>query len=273
LKLRLSGKAARLILALPLACGLISTVSAQTKISVGVYHFPPVAAVNSHDQAEGLLGDLLTELGTTNDNLSFRIVHTSPKRRHLDFQAGLYDVIFFENPGWGWESFPVEATRPILKDDELYVALKKPGRDQSFFDNVSERHIVAISGYHYGFAGLSTDNAELEQRFKIEFSHSHSRNLELIKADRPSLAEVAVVSRSYLQRYLNDHPDDRGRFLVSESPDQTYLLHIMARENGPIDAQTLEEMLSPLIRDGRYQRLVESHGLQLPPDLPGSEER
>ena len=96
--------------------------------------------------------------------------------------------------------------------------------------------LVAISGYHYGFAGLSTDNAELEKRFSIEFSHSHSRNLDLIKADRPSLAEVAVVSRSYLQSHLNDNPKDSDRFLVSDTPDQTYLLHIMARDNGPIDA-------------------------------------
>lgn len=261
-------KAALLVLAV--TCGITTAVSAQTEIAVGVYNFPPVAAVNDNNQAEGLLGDLLRELDSSNDDISFRIVYTSPKRRHLDFQAGLYDVIFFENPSWGWESLPVQTTRPVLMDDEVYVALNKPGRDQSFFDNVAERHIVAISGYHYGFAGLSTDNAQLEERFNIEFSHSHSRNLDLIKADRPSLADVAVVSRSYLQSHLRDNPEDRDRFLVSDTPDQTYLLHIMAREKGPIDADTLEHLLLPLFEDGRYQQLVDSHELQLPPGIPES---
>lgn len=261
-------KSASMILCLSVAGSFTTGVSAQTEISVGIYNFPPVATVNNQNEAEGLLGDLLQELNTANDDIAFRVVHTSPKRRHLDFQAGLYDVIFFENPSWGWELLPVEATPPILKDDDVYVALNKPGRDQSFFDNVTERHIVAISGYHYGFAGLSTNNAELEERFNIEFSHSHSRNLDLIKADRPSLAEVAVVSRSYLRKHLTDNPDDRDRFLVSDTADQTYQLHIITRENGPISPDALEQMLSPLLRNGRYQKLVDNHGLQLPSDIP-----
>jgi len=267
LKRRHPLKVTLLILGLTLTLGVTTTVSAQTNIAVGVYNFPPVASVNSENKVEGLLGDLLRELDSTNDKVTFRIVYTSPKRRHLDFHAGLYDVIFFENPSWGWENLPVNATRPILMDEDVYVALNKPGRDQSFFDNVTERQLVAISGYHYGFAGLSTDNAELEKRFNIEFSHSHSRNLDLIKADRPSLAEVAVVSRSYLQSHLNDNPEDSDRFLVSDTPDQTYLLHIMARDNGPIDATTLEQLLSPLFKDGRYQQFVDKRDLQLPPGI------
>lgn len=78
--------------------------------------------------------------------------------RHLDFEAGLYDVIFFESLSWGWESLPVTATAPVLKDEEVYVALRKAGRDQSFFDNIAGRALVAISGYNYGFAGLTTDD-------------------------------------------------------------------------------------------------------------------
>lgn len=256
-----------LSLCLPLA-GLLSLPAyATTEITVGVYNFPPVATVQSSKKADGLLGDLLKELNSDHDDLAFRIVHTSPKRRHLDFNAGLYDVIFFESPDWGWKALPVSRTHPVLKDEEVYIALKKSGRDQSFFDNVAERRIVAISGYHYGFTGLSTDNESLENRFDIEFSHSHSRNLNLIKADRPSLAEIAVVSRSYLHMHFLENPEDRDRFLVSDQEDQTYLLHILVRNGGSIDAQTIEELLAPLIEDGRYQRLVKKYGLQLPPKL------
>ena len=79
---------------------------------------------------------------------------------------------------------------------------------------------------------------------------------------------MAVISRSYLQSHLNDHPEDRGRFLVSDTPDQTYLLHIMARKNGPIDTDNLEQLLSPLFKDGRYQQFVGQRNLQLPPGIP-----
>ncbi|MDX1552093.1 MAG: amino acid ABC transporter substrate-binding protein [Marinobacter sp.] len=267
MNLRRLSKTALLYSGLMVALGFTASASSETEVAVGVYHFPPVAAVRDNDSADGLLGDLLAELDAAHSDISFRIVHTSPKRRHLDFEAGLYDVIFFESLNWGWEARPVEATRPVLTDEEVYVALSKPDRDQSFFDNIAERAIVAIAGYHYGFAGLSTDDAELEERFRIEFSHSHGRNLNLIKADRPSLAEVAIVSRSYLQTHLEQHPQDKGRFLVSEVTDQTYQLRILARKGGPVHARTLEQLLMPLIEQGRYQQMVEQHGLQLPPDL------
>ena len=256
-------------LCLPLAGWFAPGAQAQTEVTLGVYSFPPVASVRNNTDAEGLLGDLLAELQADNDDITFRIVHTSPKRRHLDFVEGLYDVAFFESTRWGWDSLPVKATRALLMDEEVYVALNKPGRDQSFVDNISKRRIAVISGYHYGFAGLSTDDSTLEEQFRIEFSDSHYRNLSLIKADRPSLAEVAVVSRSYLRQYLEDNPDDSDTFLVSDVPDQAYQLRIIARDGGPVDVQTLESMLKPLIEDGRYQQMVKDHGLDLPPELAG----
>lgn len=262
-------RTALLSLCLPMTLGAAVSVSSETEIAVGVYQFPPVATVRDNDRPGSLLGELLAELDRNHEGISFRVVHTSPQRRHLDFEAGLYDVIFFENPGWGWESLPVTATRPVLEDEDVYVALDKPGRDQRFFDNIADRSIVAISGYHYGFAGLSTDNTELQERFQIEFSHSHGRNLKLIKADRPSLSEVAIISRSYLRMHLKQNPEDRDRLLVSDEADQKYLLSILAREDGPVRAETLEQMLLPLIESGRYQQMIERYGLQLPPDLAG----
>lgn len=236
----------------------------DTEIAVGAYNFPPIAKVGPDGKPAGLLGDLLKTLEQTHENVSFRVVHTSPKRRYLDFNAGLYDVIFFESPKWGWQDKAVSISRPILADEELYVALKKPGRDLSFFDNLSERSIVAISGYHYGFAGYETDRSVLEQKFDIEFSDSHSRNLKLIKADRPSVAEVAIVSYSYLQRHLARHPEDWDKLLISDKPDQRYQLSIIGQPNGIASADYMMQLLSPLVENGQYRRLVEKWGLQLP---------
>lgn len=257
----------RKLLALLVATNLLTTAPVyanETEITLGVYHFPPIASVDNSGEATGLLGDLLHELEQTHPAVSFRVFHTSPKRRYLDFDAGLYDVIFFESPDWGWTEKEVEISRPILADEELYVALKKPGRDLSFFEDLHQRSIVAISGYHYGFAGHETDNSVLEQKFDIEFSDSHSRNLNLIKADRPSVAEVAIVSYSYLQRHLARHPEDWDKLLISDEPDQRYRLSIIAREGGAASADQMLRLLAPLVENGRYRQLVENWGLQLP---------
>lgn len=239
----------------------------QTTITLGVYHFPPIASVGQNGEAEGLLGDLLKALEQTPPGLSFQIVHTSPKRRHLDFDAGLYDVIFFESPQWGWSERPVDVTAPILEDEELYVALNTRGRDASFFENLRQRNIVAISGYHYRLTGYETDTAVLEEQFSIEFSDSHSRNLKLIMADRPSVAEIAIVSESYLQRYLSEHPGDRPKLLIADDPDQRYQLSIIVRKNAVTTADDFLRLLAPLVRSGQYQRLVEKWNLAAPTGL------
>jgi ABC-type amino acid transport substrate-binding protein len=241
--------------------------SKTTVVRIGVYNFPPIAMVDQNNQAMGLLGDLLEEFESQNNDFSFEILHTSPKRRHLDFRNGLFDVMFFEHPNWGWHSEPVNITAPILRDDEMYVALNKEDRDQSYFNRVSDRRIVAIAGYHYGFAGLETDSKELNKHFDIELSHSHRRNLDLIRANRPSVAEVAIVSRSFLRNYFSRFPDRRGDFLISDALDQSYELHVITRDNGPVTPETIESLIQPMIESGRYQKLVKKHGLQLPKGL------
>ncbi|WP_297797581.1 transporter substrate-binding domain-containing protein [uncultured Marinobacter sp.] len=247
------------------ASGLtFSVASAETEIRVGVYNFPPIASITEDNQVTGLLADTLERVAKAHQDIRFRIIHTSPQRRHLDFEAGLYDVIFFESPEWGWENHDFNATMPILTDEDVYLALKKPGRDASFFDDVNKRRIVAISGYHYGFANLETNNAELEKRFDIEFSDSHRRNINLIKADRPSVAEVAIVSRAYLQKYLERHPEDWDTFLVSEVPDQSYRLSIITHPDAPVDDKDMIRLFEPLMESGQYRQLVEQWGLQLP---------
>lgn len=257
---------------LALFTGLITLAAgpqaqANKVIAVGAYHFPPVAEVGENRQATGLLGDLVQRLEAAHDDIDFRIVHTSPKRRHLDFDARLYDVIFFESTDWGWTQRKVTASRPILVDEDYYVALNKPERGPDFFQDLGNRRLIGIAGYHYGFANFETDTRALQDNFRIEFSHSYGRNLELIKADRPSVAEVAIISRAYLQKHLSENPEDERRLLISDQPDQQYQLRIIAREDGPISANELYQRMAPLMTDGSYQELVEKWGLRLPSDL------
>lgn len=255
--------------AIVVLCSLapLTTAHAGADIVVGVYDFPPIARIDENRKVEGLLADLLEELKTVHPDTTFRIFHTSPKRRYLDFDAHLYDVIFFESPAWEWQDKQALISQPVLMDEDLYIALNKPDRDRTFFDDLAQRNIVALSGYHYGFARLETNPLALEQRFNIEFSDSHSRNLNLIKADRPSVAEVAIINDAYLKTHLAKHPEDRDRFLISEQPDQTYQMSIITHPEGPVTAGDMMDLLAPLIESGRYQALVKKWGLDLPPSL------
>ncbi|WP_336367688.1 transporter substrate-binding domain-containing protein [Marinobacter sp. C2H3] len=237
---------------------------ADTEITIGVYNFPPIAGMDG-DRVTGLLGDLLETLEAVHPGVHFKPVYTSPRRRYLDYQEGLFDVMFFESGDWEWRKRGALVSRPILMDEEFYVALKKPGRDLSFFDDIADRHILAMAGYHYGFAGLEADDRELRKRFHIEFSDSQQRNLKLIKADRPSVAEVAIMSQSFLRGHLAKSPKDWDKLLISDRPDQTYKLGIVTRPNGPVTADDMINLLEPLIDNGQYRLLVEKWNLRLPP--------
>jgi len=253
-----------LILALYLSPGLTYSAPPVTEIVVGAYYFPPIADFGPGQKPDGLLPELVQQIEASNPGFHFRIVHTSPKRRYMDFDAGLYDVIFFENPDWGWSGRDISVSPPLLMEQDIYVALRKPGRGPDFFNDIGHRKIVALAGYHYGFAAGETDSQALSRSFTIEFSDSNNRNLQLIKADRPSVAEIAVINRSYLQMHLARHPEDRDLLLTSDQPDQSYLLRIIARKGGATSADELTHMLQPLISDGRYHKMVEKWGLQLP---------
>ncbi len=253
-----------LALALYLAPGLSYSEPPETLIVVGAYYFPPIADFGPDQEPVGLLADLVQELEADTPGVHFRIFHTSPKRRYMDFDAGLYDVIFFENPDWGWSGRDISIGPPLLMDQDVYVALRKPGRDLSFFDDIEHRKIVALAGYHYGFIARITDSTTVSPNFAIELSDNNNRNLQLIKADRPSVAEIAVINRSFLQAHLARHPEDRELLLTSDQPDQNYLLRIIARKGGATSADELTHMLKPVIADGRYRQMVEKWGLQLP---------
>lgn len=253
-----------LVLALYLSPGMSYSEPPEPQIVIGAYYFPPIVSFGPEQRPVGLLADLVRQLEADTPGLHFRIVHTSPKRRYLDFDAGLYDVIFFENPDWGWNGRDISVSPPLLKDQDVYVALRKPGRDLSFFDRIESRKIVALAGYHYGFTARLGASGSASRKLSIELSDNNDRSLQLIKADRPSVAEIAVINRSFLQLHLARHPQDRNLLLISDRPDQSYLLRIIARKGGPASAHELTRMLKPVIADGRYGQMVQKWGLQLP---------
>lgn len=240
--------------------------AAATRVRVGVYDFPPIAQLTDSGKLGGLLGGLLDILNDRQSDYIFEPFLTSAKRRYLDFRDHRYDVIFFEDPDWGWSGNDIQISAPLLADEEVYVALRKPGRDQSFFDNLDAHRVVAMLGYHYGFTRGDISEESLHKRFNIELSRSHRRNLELILADRPSVAEITVVSRSYLALFLRQHPEDRNKLLISDKSDQRYQLRAIAHKTGAITIPTLQTLLQPIMRDGTYQRLVKAHQLTLPAD-------
>lgn len=227
-------------------------------ILIGAYNFPPYMVHPEQDSGSGLTVELVALFNQVQKRFHFSIVPTSSARRYRDLQTGRYDLILFEDPDWGWEGARYTLIDMGIDDAEVYVARAEPGRDEAYFDTLLGKRLVLYSGYHYGFAGYDADPLMLQQRFQATLTYSHDSNLLMVLHGR---ADIAVVTRSYLEQRLGRDPELRGKLLVSRRFDQEYHLNAMLRPNAPIEPQDFEGLLQRLQADESYQRLLERYQL------------
>ena len=90
----------------------------------------------------------------------FELVLTTPIRRFKDYQKGLFDSVFFENPNWGWQQGNnVISNSPVIAiDTEVFIALKQFAKSQAWFLAVfmaswSLLWFIPLVGYGFAWVG------------------------------------------------------------------------------------------------------------------------
>lgn len=231
-----------------------ATASAPVVAKLGAYEFPPYVDEDGGGVTRGLI-DLLN-----NDQSDFRfeMARTSPQRRYEDLQTGRFDLIAFESAAWGWRGLPVDASRVFFTDAEVFVAKAGPGVDQHYFDDVTGKTILGRLGYHYAFAGYNADPAALEARHHTRLTVSHEGNLRSVAAGR---ADLAIVTRSFLIRFLRANPEFAKRLLVSERTDQIYEHTILVRRGGPVTVGWVNATLDRLDAENALSILWSRFGI------------
>ena len=227
-------------------------------IKVGAYHFPPYVSKPESEAPQGLLPDLLATLNAQQSDYQFVLVPTSVTRRFRDFQSARYDLIMFESPTWGWQNTPHETFDLQVQDAEVYVTKAAAGRGQEYFSQFSGKRLALYNGYHYGFAQFNADPEYLAKQFNAVLTYSHDSNLLMVLRER---ADLTVVTRSYLHRYLLRYPEQRTQMLVSDRVDQVYRHQALLRPHAPISAQALSSLLQRLRDGGQLSALYRQYDL------------
>jgi ABC-type amino acid transport substrate-binding protein len=225
-----------------------------TVVRVGAYEFPPYV----DETGGGVTRDLMELLNGTQGEFRFEIVRTAPQRRYEDLDQGRFDMIAFECRNWGWQDRPIEATHPFLRDAEVFVARVAPGIDQHYFDDLTGKSILGRLGYHYAFAGFDADPKRLEQQYRTRVTVTHEGNVRSVVAGR---ADLAIVTRSFLIRFLQREPDLARQILMSERTDQIYEHTILTRRGAAVTAGWLDSALDRLEADGRLETLWRRSGI------------
>ncbi|MDD2162390.1 transporter substrate-binding domain-containing protein [Pseudomonas sp. MIL19] len=248
-------KALLLGLMLSLAC----VAQAAVEVRVGAYHFPPYVIKPDSERAGGLLPELLHALNQQQSEYRFTLVATSTMRRYRDLQSGRFDVMLFESPAWGWQGIAHTALNLQIEDAELYVARMQAGRDEHYFDDLKGKRMALYSGYHYGFAGFNADKQFLSDQFNAVLTYSHDSNLIMLLRGR---ADVAVVTRSYLQAYQQHYPEQSRALLISQRVDQVYQHQALFRPQSAISPPVFAELLKQLHRSQQLDKLLSRYHLR-----------
>lgn len=237
-------------------------VAQPLEVRVGGYHFPPYVIRPEQGANDGLVVQLLAALNRAQEELVFTLVPTSATRRYRDFQQDRFDVIFFESPTWGWQDTAFESIDMFLEDEEIFVAARAPGRDQSYFSDLKGKRLALYQGYHYAFADFNSDQDYLASNYNALLTYSHDSNLQMITRDR---VDIALVTRSFLAGFADRHPQHARQLLVSRRVDQIYRHHALVRPGAAVSATKLRRLLRQLHGNGELARIFEPSQVRVMP--------
>ncbi|TXH88061.1 MAG: transporter substrate-binding domain-containing protein [Rhodoferax sp.] len=225
-----------------------------TVVKVGVYPFLPFS-----DGRTGLTHELVQALNAFQSEYRFETVPTSANRRYRDMADGVYSHIFFESVKWGWQPDQVDTSKVYLKGDgEVFVARAQRGRGQEYFQTLADKDILAVLGYRYAFADFEADPDLLRKHFSITFSTDNAVILRNLLAGR---GDVAVLTKSYLNRYLVEQPKDRGLLLISQRMDQAYAHTALVAKGAHPSAQELNRLFTQMEAEGVLGKLWAAYGM------------
>jgi len=231
---------------------LVPQSFAKEIIRVGVAHFPPFIETRGNEVG-GLAAQMLELMNQHQEKYLFQAFPTLPTTRHEIFKLGRYDMSMFDNLSWGWKGLDVDASDVYLQGGEVYIARVEPGRDESYFKSLESKTLIGIQGYHYQFADFNADEVFLKQEFNMQLTKSNIGSIQMLLSGQRG--DIAVVTMSFLAKYLKENPQDRAKILVSRKLDQTYLHSIILRRGMQPNIGEINTILTELTESGQLPKL------------------
>ncbi|QBG37286.1 transporter substrate-binding domain-containing protein [Litorilituus sediminis] len=231
---------------------------AAEEIRIGVYDFPPYVFMS--DKVSGITIEMIAKMNQLQNDYEFVAVPTTSRRRYSDFKKNKFDVLMFESKKWGWEGYPVVASKPFVSGGELYVTKADKQKTQAYFNHFEQKVMVGVLGYHYQFANFSADLDYLDKHFNIIQTDSQKRSIELILNNR---GDIAVLSKAYLNYHFSNSPEDKAKLLISDKFDQIYRHTILIRQPSKITIEYVNNLLEQMKRKASLDFLWQQYGLEV----------
>ncbi|MDE1716227.1 transporter substrate-binding domain-containing protein [Chromobacterium amazonense] len=216
-------------------------VAAHITINIACSNFPPYYYVEDGACVRGRALDKIRQLNEKQKKYVFKLYVTSPARKTVDFQNRKFDMSLYSNINWGWDKSTVFVSCIFYTDHEVFIARKDQVADNSaYFDDIATKRIVAINGFHYAFAHFNADREYLLKNFSIELTNTHQGNIMAVLLRR---ADVAIVTKSFLDDWRREHPDLSPDLVESKKYDQTYQFTAVVRKDSMLTKPEIDTLL------------------------------
>ncbi|MEA9355682.1 transporter substrate-binding domain-containing protein [Bacteriovorax sp. PP10] len=225
------------LLALIFSAPIVSGNTQPIVVKIGGYEFAPFI---EKEGKEGIVKDLIAKLNASQEKYHFEFVLTSANRRYRDFKTQKYDIILFEDEAWSWKQMGINYARTSIigSGKELAVAMNYETRDQSYFDNLADKKIEVVLGYHYQITDMKSDAQTLMNK-KIVQGKSNQDNLEDLLSKK---VDVTFINSLMLSRFLNKNKELKDKFLIRNKVDHQFALRGLIHPNSPIKVSELEKL-------------------------------
>lgn len=228
-------------------------------VKVGTYIYPPFVVKDyASDTHNGISFDFIKLMNKHQSSYTFIAFHTSPKRRYLSFNRGDFNLILFESKIWGWQDINIEESKPFLQDGDIYITKYNDNKTQSYFSNFSDKVMVGIRGFHYGFANFNANEEFLKKHFNILLTSDYESCINVIIKGR---GDIGVISKSFLDSFVNRHPDSKEKILISDKFDQQYNHTILVRPYSYPTVSEINMLLDKIKESGDMDRLWDKYGI------------
>ncbi|MBT1442921.1 transporter substrate-binding domain-containing protein [Shewanella sp. JM162201] len=236
-----------------------SVLAKPVEVIIGGYQFPPYV-IETAEGINGVVPEITAALNKISDRYQFSFAPTSIENRYQAFARHRFDIILFENPSWGWEQFDKAIVKLKVADGEVFVGHMPEAAKPGYFDDLSEKSLLLVRGYHYEFNGFETREAELRQRYRLELVPDNRAALEGLLLNR---ADIAPISISFLGWYLHQHPQKAATLKISNRWDQHYRHVALLHPQSPISASDLEALMHTLETNGMLETILKRYQLNL----------
>ncbi|MCE2596625.1 hypothetical protein K6Y31_17695 [Motilimonas cestriensis] len=213
------------------------------------------------DASQGLALDITHALNDIQQDYLFVSKLYPIKRLHSKVQGKSLHIVALQDEIW----FPGLSLRSsacvLYESKERFIALKTKAKDQTYFDSITTKKILAVAGFHYNFANNINDEEWLKGQFDIAFS---SNQYVVIQGILRGRGDIGITSSASLAYLAVTNPQAYNKLLISERVDRHNQRRYLLFQNSPIDSDKLDQLLAKLYRSGVLATLFSKYGLPTP---------